>query len=72
MKLGNFMLYWNTHRTAIFAMVLIVTAPASLIAYEHGVVRGVLFFVGVVCIFFVGTLLPFRKSLRSKYGKSPF
>lgn len=72
MKLGNFMLYWNSHRTAIFVMVLIVTVPASLIAYAHGVVRGVLFFVGVVCIFFVATLLPFRKSLRSKYGKSPF
>jgi uncharacterized membrane protein YgaE (UPF0421/DUF939 family) len=53
-------------------MVFVAAVPASLIAYEHGVMRGVLFFIGVVCIFLVATLIPFRESLRSKYGKSPF
>jgi uncharacterized membrane protein YccC len=72
LKLGNFLLYWNSHRIAIFTMVFVAAVPASLIAYEHGVMRGVLFFIGVVCLFLVATLIPFRKSLRSKYGKSPF
>ena len=53
-------------------MVFVAAVPASLIAYEHGVMRGVMFFIGGVCIFLVATLIPFRKSLRSKYGKSPF
>jgi hypothetical protein len=72
MKSEGLTLYWNTHKGAILAIALICLVPASFIGYEHGVFRGFLFFVGVNCIFLLSTLIPFRKSLRSKYGKSPF
>jgi hypothetical protein len=72
MKSEGLTLYWNSHKLAIIAIALISLISASLIGYEHGVIRGLLFFVGVICLFLISTLIPFRKSLKSKYGKSPF
>jgi hypothetical protein len=72
MKSEGLNLYWNTHRGAIFTIALLCLMLSTYIGYEHGVLRGFMFFVGVVCIFLLSTLIPFRKSLRSKYGKSPF
>jgi len=72
MKSEGTTLYWNTHRRAIFTIALLSLIPSSFIGYEHGGLRGFLFFAGVNCIFLISTLIPFRKSLRSKYGKSPF
>ncbi len=72
MKSEGLTLYWNTYRLAIFTIALICLVSAILIGYEHGFLRGFLFFVGVICIFLISTLIPFRKSFKSKYGKSPF
>jgi fatty-acid desaturase len=72
MKLDGATRYWNSHRVAILSIALIGLVPASFIGYEHGVLRGLLFFLGVICIFLLSTIIPFIKSLRSKYGKSPF
>jgi|GEM_PF-3078819 len=64
MKSEGLTLYWNTHKRAIFTIVLLCLVPASLIGYELGTLRGFLFFVGVICIFLISTLISFRKSLK--------
>jgi hypothetical protein len=63
-------LYWNTHKRSILTVAFLCLLPSSFIGYEYEAIRGFLFFIGVNSLFLLSTLIPFRKSLRSKYGKS--
>ncbi len=65
-------LYWNTHKRSILTVAFLCLMPSSFIGYEYEAIRGFLFFIGVNSLFLLSTLIPFRKSLRSKYGKSQF
>ena len=48
-----------------------IAFPAVFIGYEHGLMRGVFFFVGIFLLVVVSMFVPYLRE-RRKYGSNPF